>query len=168
MKNRLIILALLSLLISSCSLPAYVPETKNIGREKNGGHLILYHMQGNNEVKSYGELIAVDENKIILLNDLTKICEEVDISDITEYKLHFAVGRSDVIPFFFVNTLLSFSHGFFALVSLPINITLSSIMTASVYNDYMHRDLRFSYDELAMYARFPQGFPEGLSLEDVE
>lgn len=132
---------------------------------------VYYYINRKQRSRINGELISVENNKIIL-RVIDKInnsknnpkFELVSIpkTEIIRYNLVFA--KENVGDFRSGASLITISHGFWMVFTLPINlITFYSIDRNSFYEfAYTQKNLKFS--ELKNYARFPQGLPADMDL----
>ncbi len=165
--SKLISLALIAFMFAQCaSAPKYVPAKEMITSSVYGSYVVIKNIK--NETFK-GELLAVDDEKVIMLthdNDQFEVIEEKIIA-IKDFTLRFAqpTDYSWSIPTSF---LLSFSHGWFAILSAPVNIFITSSVAASGSSSFTYDKKQVSVEDLAKFARFPQGFPPNLSYERIE
>jgi len=132
---------------------------------------VFYYINRKQRSRINGELISVENNKLILrvvdkINN-TKSNPKFELvsipkTEIIRYNLVFA--KEKVGDFRSGASLITISHGFWMVFTLPINlITFYSIDRNSFYEfAYTQKNLKFS--ELKNYARFPQGLPANLDL----
>ncbi len=167
MEHKLIILGIvLAFLSSSCKTPAYLPEAEEIGVNQFGSYITVDLTEGS-EVE--GELIAIDSLNIMVLTKEKDINQFLIIptGDISSFKLMYAQPKQYglAIP---GSVLLSISHGIFAVFTAPANIIVTSITTARGANAFTYRETDMSWDDLKMFARFPQGIPPGIEMANLK
>ena len=166
MEHRLLIFGIALMLLSSCKAPAYLPEVNNIGVNEFGSSITVNFPKG---ADIEGELIAIDsENMIVLTKEKDiKHLQTIPITDISSFKLMYAQPKKygGTIPAF---ALLSLSHGYLAVFTAPINIVVTSVITARGANAFTYNDKNISLENLKMFARFPQGLPPHIAIADIE
>jgi len=54
------------------------------------------------------------------------------------------------------------------LITFPINFVTTIIITSTSEYKYTITDKNLKFEQLGMYARFPQGIPEGINLIDIK
>ncbi len=129
------------------------------------GSTIIINRVGKSPVS--GELIAVDEEEIIYLKDNSTqhIVTAIDTSKVKSVRVILSratntkdlnKSESRLIP------LMTLGHGWWALFTLPINLVVISSANRKKYLVNIN-----SLEELSKFARFPQGMPEGISLNDL-
>lgn len=167
MEHKLIILGiLLALLSSSCKAPAYLPEVDEIGISEFGS-LIKVNLSQGSDIE--GELIVIDSENIIVLTkkkDIQKL-RTISIADISSFKLTYAQPKNYglTIP---GSALVSLSHGYLAIFTAPINIAVTSIITAHGANAFTYNNKNIIWEDLKMFARFPQGIPPHIEMANIE
>lgn len=167
MGPRLFILIILMTLPSvGCKAPAYLPEPENVGNNEFGSHITIHLLEGS-EVE--GELISIDEGSLIILTQKKGMNQlrNVSIEQIRNFRLMYAEPASygATIP---VSALISLSHGYFALITAPVNLAVTGITTTRATRAFTYDQEDISWDELKMFARFPQGLPSNIKVTDLE
>ena len=112
-----------------------------------------------------GELIAVDSTKLYVLSVVSHKVIEVPMEKVSFYRVRF-MRMEDIAWTFPILILSTFSHGFFAILTLPFNI-----LTVNALNNplrFMSTSRMMTYEELSQYARFPQGLPPNVALSDIK
>lgn len=155
----------LMLLLSSCKAPAYLPESEDIGTHAFGSYIIIDLNEGKD---LEGELISIDEEALLVLpkqGDLQ--IQNVPTGNIKSFTLMYAQPKNYgwSIP---VSVLITASHGVFAVFTAPINIIVTSVVTARGQKAFTYRDQDISMEELKMFARFPQGLPPQIEVAEVK
>ncbi len=160
---------LLALLAASCATPvSYLPEHEMVGQETHGA---LVEIEINDGGRYAGELIAVEDTALVIREETEgRIhCFRVGLAGIKSFTLRYAngVNYGGLVPLY---TLATVSHGLWLIFSAPINFlatTIIAVNASSAYELNSRRD-RLSFEELKMFARFPQGLPRGITLEMVK
>lgn len=169
--NYYSIVILLGLIMaSSCKGPEGLPLPSEMPFQGTGAHI---RIEQTNRQYVQGELIASNERGVYVLSRFANPEQIVEKElkfllwhEVKAYTLHYAKGKNHNwrIP---VYTLSTISHGFFLVFTLPINLIVTSIAAANATNEYALRKTELPHMELWRYARFPQGVPDGLALEDI-
>lgn len=157
------LLILIVVMLSSCSSSKLLPKPDEIVHNTYGS---LIELKAKNKF-IYGELISVNDASLTILSMNTKECVNIEKDKIIRYKIYFAQANKYgwTIPVF---TLFSISHGFFSFISLPVNLLSTIILTTSANSAYRISSRDIDYEKLKMYARFPQGIPSNIKLEQIK
>lgn len=149
--------------ITSCTVtapPTFLPPRENVGRETTGA---LVTLRGNQYSSLEGELLAVSNDSVYLLvKSYTDTCGKVQVwskQEVVNYTIRFANGKNYAwtIPVF---TMLSLTHGVFALATLPMNWMVTGSLHAASKKSVTFTKEQVGMGKLSMFARFPQGLPE--------
>lgn len=164
MKTKVFIIVLIAIIISSCSSPGYLPSSDKIDVNEYGSYIKLTH---NNKSIIDGELIAIDSNQIVVLADEEKICVTVPVSEVKKFSLEYAKPKHYgwSIP---VGLVLPFIHGFYSLITLPLHLIVTISVTAAGENAFKYNNKKMTYEELKMFARFPQGIPDNIDIASIK
>ena len=173
---RIIIFFAFSLaLIASCTTPRYLEGASTHHLSPHGSYLTVkvnpnINNTGTNNGTSFkGELIQIDDINLYLLteNKEKKEITTISLGDIKKYSLRYARAKSYgwTIPLY---TAFTLSHGLFLIFTLPINLIATTWIFVNANNDYLFTSKDLKIEELYKYARFPQGLPEGVSLEELK
>ncbi len=102
-----------------------------------------------------------------ILEEKTRKCETVLVSDIKHFELRYAKPKRYywTIPICAAYPLI---HGFYAALTIPIHLIVTTIVTATGEAAFKYRDEGITYENLRMFARFPQGIPPGVELADIK
>lgn len=113
-----------------------------------------------------GELIVADWKRMIVYDLKADSCVEIPRNEVGNYFLTFAKPRNyaALIPISVLSTAI---HGYFAAFTLPLNLITSIAVTAGAYTAVRYTQDQMPYKSLHMFARFPQGLPPGVSLQDI-
>lgn len=112
------------------------------------------------EVRFSGELISVDERDVFLLIDSTLTV--VAQSDVNRARVITYWSGWGPVAWAAGGTLLTASHGFYAVLSAPLWMLSAGLWTRTVAEAPVLHVPEHSWDEIAPFARFPQGLPPGL------
>jgi len=152
---------------SSCSGIHKLPEPNEVGATKYGSIIRLQTAFG---VTLQGELIAVTDSSIFFLSKYG--LTEMKPHEIRNPELRVSMTHSKLNTINIwgsINPLTTLAHGWFLIFTLPANLLVSTITMSSAGRSYYYIPL-LDYDlmqVLPKFARFPQGFPEGLDLRVI-
>jgi len=162
--NKLFTLLALTALIVSCGTPRYVPTPKNVGNELYGSFIVLKILDRESSIQ--GELIAVNEDDLVILNARGMITT-LPKSSVGEFEVKYANSQGKYGWHILIYTLLSLGHGLKLVISVPVNLITTTSISLSAAKDYKYNNETIGYEKLRMFARFPQGIPEGIQLTDI-
>jgi len=169
MKNIIISLIITAALIcSSCSTAAFLPTTSRIVDNQYGSYIDV-QLIDTRSLK--GELIAVTPNVLyVLRNDEdSERLDSATLDQIKNFSIRYAKSKVAnygwMIP---VSAAITLTHGFFLLLSMPINLITTSIVTITAGDSYVIKKKDISWYNLNKFARFPQGIPDNVRLEDIK
>lgn len=178
-KSLILFLAVITFTLFSCvTRPAFAPDYSSMPTDPYGSSIIVRHKNPpkKNIIQTEGELIAVDYDTLIILTNeyisgnkalsgKNKIVK-IDKNNLRSFMLHYAKingGRG----YMFSAGLIPL-HGFYLVLTLPINLIMILTTDGSEANYYSLTGKRINFDQLYKFARFPQGLPEGLVLNDLQ
>jgi hypothetical protein len=164
MKTNVAIYAFLLALLCGCNSQKQLPKSSQIDVFQYGSYIEV-HLHKSSTIK--GELIALDSNEIVVLNKKTKICEKIALEKVKSFNLKYA-NSPNYGPSVPLLSLLTLSHGYYMLITLPLNliVTMSVTLSGEYGFSYSHKDM--TYEKLKMFARFPQGIPPNIDIEDIK
>lgn len=198
MKTNLFFSVILSILVlSSCNSYDYLPKQEEVKTNGLGSYIeieVQRQVNSNSQNDSaqsvlskldellsleeykaeysyfQGELIAVDSMYIYVLNEQDSagpVCLAIERLSVSSYELQTAQPNTSywTIPVYSLSTL---SHGWIATLTLPINLVLTSATQTRVVVDSKLPYSQVDWLQLSKYARFPQGFPPSLALEQIK
>ncbi|MBU1356892.1 MAG: hypothetical protein KJ620_10030 [Candidatus Edwardsbacteria bacterium] len=167
-KNNILWAALiLAALAASCAGPiSYLPEHEMIGEESYGSYIEISTYSG----KIYaGELIAVGDSGLVVREEIENLshCFLSPLADIKSFSIRYANGKNYgwAVPLY---TLGSLSHGMFFIFTAPINLIATTVIAVEASQAYEMNSQVMTFAELKLFARFPQGLPEGITLEMIK
>jgi hypothetical protein len=150
-----------------CAVPPNVPHYKKLSENTYGSYV---QVEKFNNQEMAGELIAVDSLKMIVLIGMElhqPSCVSIPVKDIKHFRLRYAEPRQFgwTIPLLAASTFL---HGYFLLFTFPLNLLVTIPVTIGGANAFTYKDKDINLKQLTMFARFPQGIPEGVSLSMIK
>ena len=163
MRTKLIIIAWIAIISGGCATPKFLPSSNKIDVNQYGSYIKLIPKKGR---KVEGELIAIDSNKIIVITISGKLVS-TPINQLKRFYLTYAKPKHYgwTIP---VYSLATISHGFVAIISLPINLIVTISVTVSGEQAFTYNKKKLTYDQLKMFARFPQGIPDNIDTAKIK
>ncbi|MBV6472668.1 MAG: hypothetical protein JPMHGGIA_00926 [Saprospiraceae bacterium] len=164
MKTSAFQLAFILCFLQACSYPRYLPKLKDIDVNEYGAAIRV--VRKDRESVS-GELIHADHAKIIVLTDKERKCKSIPIRDIKNYTLRYAKSRN----YYWTTALLlalPAINGIYVLFTGPIHLVgaLSVAMGSERAFTYHSTDMRAG--ELRLFARYPQGLPPNVELNQIK
>lgn len=166
MKTKLYLIGIIILLIGGCIVPGNVPSTDKIDVFEYGSHITILYKKPSN-LRLSGELIALENDTIFVLSSHVKKCRSIPIADVRKFTLSYATPKQYgwTIPIF---SLMTITHGWLLIFTLPINIAVTTIATSSAFDASQYTNKNLTYEDLRMFARFPQGIPPGIELDSIK
>jgi len=163
MNKIFAIASMIVLLSGSCSFPGYLPTTSNIGVNEFGSYIRITQHSGK---YLRGELIAVDTSNIFVLIDNPRQCVALPISQMKGFSLRYAKGKHYgwTVPLY---SLFTISHGWFLIITFPVNLITTLVVTASGRNSFTYGEKDINIGYLSSFARFPQGIPPGIDISSI-
>ena len=177
-RNQLLAIAsLAALTLSSCASGKHLPEADKVWQSPFGAvvrvtlNLPSQREDGRRHVRYTivtGELLAVSETGFYLSNyGETDTAVFVRPKWVTEYNIQDARSHSYGHALT-LTSLTTISHGFYAVITLPVNVIAGLIIGMGSANSYQVRTDEIPMNQLRIYARYPQGLPEGVELVLVD
>lgn len=163
-RKHLSVILLLLIIVSSCSAPKYVPQVEELPLSTHGSHI---EVQQKSKAITEGELIAIDSTGLVILAGIeTKQLRNITFDNIEKFKLTYAQPKNYgwTIP---VYTAATISHGIFLIFTAPVNIAVTSVVASAGANAFTYNQKVISYEELRMFARFPQGIPPNIDPANI-
>ncbi|MBX2985012.1 MAG: hypothetical protein KF882_03495 [Bacteroidia bacterium] len=168
MKIKITISVLFLFILSGCFSPQYLPTTKNIDVNVYGSYIKVKTIKE----RVYGELIAVDETQIIILENSTEYstgkCKIIPLDSIYNFRLKYAKPKKVYVAPLILLPVNFAIHGFYSLFTIPLQTIVSASVLISNENAFQYNKNEITITELKMFARYPYGLPENISLEDIK
>jgi hypothetical protein len=164
MKTKLYIIGIITLLIGGCAATGHLPTSDKIDVFEFGSFITLVYKKS--DLKLRGELIALDSNTMVVLSSETRKCVSIPVSEVGKFSLRYASPKSYgwAPP---VLSLLSLSHGYWSVFTIPINLIVTIAVEAESRNSFRYNHENITYQDLKMFARYPQGIPPGIALASI-
>lgn len=162
-RSLFVILAFL--LLQACSVPSGLSSPHELPAYTKGAHI---RVSPGPRDHIHGELIAVQGKELLVLPHTNQNSGPVafHLEELHSFRVYYAGGQEYVWPIM-VFPLVSLFHGWYALFTYPLNaIATGLIHTVSIF-EYTLRPRDVSPEELARFARFPGGIPDGVVLKDI-
>ena len=140
----------------------WLPKPAEAQAAAYGGWIELSYKQAT-EQRADGELIAVSADSVWMLDqDQALVIPTVSIKQgkLTAY----AAQKGPLALWTVLGTLSTISNGWFLIFTAPMWIVGGSLSVGSESRAPERKSPQLSWEELAPYARFPQGMPEGIEL----
>lgn len=146
---------------TSCSSPKYLSRMPEIGTNQYGSYIKLRHSDSKTTLN--GELIEVSNSRIVILDESSMRCIAVPRNTVKGFILQYAepVNYWWTVP---VSALFSLSHGIGMFLSFPVNMIATVSLASSSQHSVRYTHKHIGMSDLKMFARFPQGIPEGVTL----
>ncbi len=131
-----------------------------------GGWIELSYKE-ETEQSADGELIAVSADSVWLLRQDQILV--IPTAAVKQGKLTAYAAQTGPLGLWTVlGTLSTISNGWLLLITAPMWILGGSISVGNESRAAQGRSPALSWEELAPYARFPQGMPEGVGLSTLK
>jgi len=157
----------LLLSFTGCKAPSYIPGPSQLASHVQGLP-VQVHFMGSRTRR--GELIAVTDDKLFALpyEGSDKSMQVISKSEVK--RVHILVARtyddlSKVGTLATINSVLFPLHGWWMVFTGPINWGISARESYSYYT--IEYPDAIAWGALHQYARFPQGLPPNVALEDI-
>ena len=144
----------------------WLSVAKEAPQDPYGSWVTVEFVKSHEEQFLRGEFLAVDSDSLYVLSAAGDPSDPVialsrDI--IKKAKIaSFDPAMANVTGWVAMGTISTLSHGLGAAISMPIWIIFGSAMAAGHSRSPLDYYPNLSWEELRMYARFPQGPPPGL------
>ncbi|MHC1706649.1 MAG: hypothetical protein AB9842_03890 [Bacteroidales bacterium] len=163
------------MILSSCVSERYLPRPDTYPMFVKGA-IFVGKMQ-NSTGKFKGELLCATKDSITILN-IGNPYNENEIYTLPTHKLYntrlrMTTSVNSPAGFITWSILLvpfTITHGWFAILSMPLNFINMVAVIASVSSGFYTIEIpvEMNWEEASKFARFPQGWPEGLKKEDLQ
>jgi hypothetical protein len=162
------------LIVSSCSVNKYIAKPKHISTFVNGMYFKGIKFRGKNFTRYFeGEIIALEDEGIYILT-FGKEDELIFLNkdEIKKGRIYVALSSDKPESFsaWALINVLPVAHGWFGIFTLPITAAASgSIITDAKKRGYrMRYPKEIDWNDLSKFARFPQGMPPNVKLEEIK
>ena len=153
-------------ILNSCYSPTFLPTVENIDVSEFGSYIELNR---NDADMLKGELISIDTTQLIILSNIDSVKQIVTcpINHASSFTLKYAQPK-DYSWHILGYTLSTLLHGYFFILTAPINLIVTISVNASGSSDFEYSENDMTFDKLKMFARFPQGIPSKIALVDLK
>lgn len=146
-----------------------VPQRKELYNDAFGGWIQLSLTAEKDMAKYQGELICIARDSIYLLTpsgDLVQVAEK----DVSSSRLIFYNTETEKYAgWTTIGALTTVSHGYYLIFSFPTWLIVGTTNTSAELRRENYLDCPpYTSKQLRKYARFPQGLPVGLDLEQLK
>jgi hypothetical protein len=158
--------ALLTACATNSAPPGFLPTPTEAQTQAWGGWIELRYLRAGSERRADGELIAASPDSVWILGAFGGVV--VPTVQVTAGKLTgYSPQAGNVAGAAFLGTISTISNGALLVFTAPLWIITGTI-AASDQSRAPERSVRqLAWSELTIFARFPQGMPAGLRLEDL-
>ncbi|GAA3560767.1 hypothetical protein [Snuella lapsa] len=170
-KKRLHIILSALILVLSCGTPKTLISPKNFKFDVKG-LFVKCKLLDNSFIK--GELIEVTPETIrVLTNEKEeniKTFKKENINNVEIFVSSIYDNPKIINRWSTLMPVTSVGHGFFGIFSLPVNIGVAiSMNSTSQSSSYrMKYPDNISWNEMSKFARFPQGIPNNIDMNQIE
>jgi hypothetical protein len=152
---------------SNSAPEGWLPKPMEAQTEAYGGWIELTYQGAEEKRHSDGELIAVTADSVWVLSGNQGLV--IPTSTVARGKLTaYAAQKGNLTAWTVVGTLATISNGGFLIFTAPMWIIGGSLAVGSESRAPEARSPPVMWAELAPFARFPQGVPEGFDLSTLE
>lgn len=143
----------------------WLPVPEDAPRDPYGAWITVEFVDSKSDQVLAGEFLAVGPDSLFVLVNVVGLDPvfSVALSEVAKATIaHFDPETGKASNWVATGSLASLSHGFGALISLPLWLIGGSSMAGSQSRTPLEYYPESPWEELRMYARFPQGPPPNL------
>ena len=144
----------------------WLSVAKDAPQDPYGAWVTVEFVKSHDEKFLMGEFLAVDKDSLYVLSGVAGTSDPVmgvSLDIIEKAKIaSFDPEMAKAAGWVTAGTISTLSHGLGAAVTMPIWIIFGSAMAAGHSRTPLENYPNLTWEELNMYARFPQGPPPGL------
>jgi len=144
----------------------WLPKLDQVQTQANGAWAVIDHRNGGKTITSSGELIAVEDGRILLLGEGG--IDQVPVAEVEQTKLEIFRESRKAALWATLGTLSTLSHGVGLIFSAPVWIISGIGLTAGESRAGMMNFRGLPPKQINKFARFPQGLPRGLDLKSLK
>ena len=142
----------------------WLPTPKEAQKTAYGGWIELRYLENAEARGAAGELIAVSADSVWVLTDDQGLV--IATASVREGKLTGYAAQS-LRGWTLAGTLSSVSNGAFLIFTMPAWLIGGSVANRSESRAAERKSPPLQWEELAQFARFPQGLPQGLEISGL-
>jgi len=160
----------LSLIISfaACKPAAYLSKPQDYKFDVHGSYL---QVKAEEYKVITGEIIVVEDNSVTVLSVETNELITFNKHQLSSFEVLVSATSDDpagISGYGFVMGLLSIGHGYYGIISYPINFLSAVAIGVDVASPYvMKYPDSVDWKRLSKFARFPMGLPEGVDINTI-
>ncbi len=144
----------------------WLSTAQDAPQDPYGAWVTVELVKSHNERFLRGEFLAVDNDSLYVLSGVAGTGDPVigvSLDVVKKAKIaSFDPQTGNASAWVLTGTLSTLSHGLGAALTMPLWIIMGSAMAGSHSRTPLENYPNLTWDELRMYARFPQGAPSGL------
>jgi hypothetical protein len=144
----------------------WLPAPREAQESAYGGWIEVSYRDGDARQRAVGELIAVGEDSVWILSDSQAVAIPTTAADSGRLWV-YAPQTSGLAAWTAAGVLSTISNGIVLVFTAPMWILGGTIAGGHEVRAAQRRGPPLSWAELARYARFPQGLPEGIRVADL-
>jgi hypothetical protein len=145
----------------------WLPKPAEAQADAYGGWIELTYKKSAGPRRTAGELIAVSADSVWVLNDSGGIV--IPTTAVQSGKLTaYAAQTGNLTTWTLLGTLSTISNGALLIFTAPMWLIGGSLTVGGEARSPERKHPPLGWIELAPYARFPQGMPEGLQLTALQ
>ncbi len=163
-KIDLLIFGVVFALVCSCGTTKNLPFSEDIDINEHGSFIKIYQKPSSIS----GELISLDSNEMVVLTEKSAQCVIVPLKTVKKFKLIFANSKKYgwSVPLF---TIATAPLGWIAVLgATPVNIIVTTAVSESSNSAFTYKNKNISFEEMKMFARFPQGIPTNIKIDSIK
>ena len=159
------------LLLTSCKTADYLSKPKNFKEQVKG---LYFECKVDGDLQIIGEIIEVDSTAIKILplytseGIITIAKDRIETADILVALT--SDNPEKIKTWSSLINIASLGHGFFAVISLPINLASSISMNSSAAKGAyrVNYPKNVFWKDISKFARFPQGIPPTIEPNSIK
>lgn len=159
--------------VTSCSKKLPLVSEADVHYNSKYGAYIEVRLS-KKSIRLAGELISANDQYIIVKTEernsnLTSKIEKIQKEQILAYNIFYASNNKEKIDTWSnILALSTITHGFWLLITLPVNLITKFSVSNNKYKEFSYSNKEIPYESLYKFARFPQGLPDFITLENID
>jgi hypothetical protein len=142
----------------------WLPRPKEAQGAAYGGWIELSYLEAGQQRRADGELIAVTADSVWVLTENQGLV--IPTAAVRKGKL-IGYAAQNLTAWALVGALSTASNGAFLIFTMPMWIIGGSLTKGSESRAAERKSPQLPWADLASFARFPQGFPEGIEFSGL-
>ncbi|MDX1409838.1 MAG: hypothetical protein R3330_16930 [Saprospiraceae bacterium] len=171
-----ILIAIASLLVVGCSASRHLPTPQTFRQHVKGLYFVVtdppLHQHGNKTRYLQGEMIAITADTLYLLEPDSAHVYPLARAFVNTGSVHVALSTEHPESLGWISVLANLSvigHGYYLAFTLPLNAIATGVVGANMNEPYqVLYPAMIEWEQLRKFARFPQGIPAGISLDEIQ